>query len=244
MDWFENESFWRTFYPFMFSPERIAAATGEVDAILALVGRDAETVLDLCCGPGRHSLEFAARGQKVTGVDRSAFLLGKARERAVAAQLTVEWIEDDMRHFRRPASFDLALSWFTSFGYFEQDAENRAALGNIHASLAPGGVLAMDVLGKEVLARRLENSRVTEVGAATMVQSHQVFDDWSKIRNRWIWIEDARTRTFEIEHWVYSGVELKDRLLDAGFSTVQLYGDTTGSPYGPEAQRLIAVAKK
>jgi len=46
------------------------------------------------------------------------------------------------------------------------------------------------------------------------------------------------------EHTVYSGRELKDRLLSCGFKQVQLFGDQQGSSYGLDAQRLIAVARK
>jgi hypothetical protein len=42
---------------------------------------------------------------------------------------------------------------------------------------------------------------------------------------------------------VYSGLELKDRLMGAGFSTVALYGGLDGSPYGLDAERLVAVAR-
>jgi 2-polyprenyl-3-methyl-5-hydroxy-6-metoxy-1,4-benzoquinol methylase len=74
MEWFENDDFWRTFYPFMFADERFAATPDEVDRILALTQCSGGNVLDLCCGPGRHSVELARRGFQVTGVDRSPFL--------------------------------------------------------------------------------------------------------------------------------------------------------------------------
>src|ERR1700736_5314196 len=116
MQWFENEDFWRELYPYMFPADRFAAAHEQVDQVLALSGSSGRRVLDLCCGPGRHAVDFAQRGFEVTGVDGSPFLLGKARERAVEAGIAVEWVLEDMRRFRRPAAFDLACSLFTSFG--------------------------------------------------------------------------------------------------------------------------------
>ena len=61
MEWFENEDFWRDFYQYMFSEERFAAARDEVSRIIELTQVDRGRMLDLCCGPGRHSLEFAQR---------------------------------------------------------------------------------------------------------------------------------------------------------------------------------------
>ena len=71
MEWFENDGFWRAFYPFMFSDERFAATPDEVTRILALTQFSGGSVLDLCCGPGRHSVELAyaaSRSQALIGL--------------------------------------------------------------------------------------------------------------------------------------------------------------------------------
>src|SRR6516225_8796268 len=106
MEWFEDETLWRELYPYVFPPERVAAAPVQVSQILCLSAVNGGAVLDLCCGPGRHSLEFARRGFTVTGVDRSPFLLERARERADAEGTKVEWVLGDMREFQRPSAFD------------------------------------------------------------------------------------------------------------------------------------------
>ena len=61
------------------------------------------TVLDLGCGPGRHAVPFAQRGFRVTGVDLSVFHLEKAKERASAAGVAVEFVEGD-RVFGAPGA--------------------------------------------------------------------------------------------------------------------------------------------
>src|SRR6266404_5708320 len=139
MQWFEDEEFWRDFYPFIFSPDRLAAAGEQVGQILALTGFSGHSVMDLCCGPARHSIAFAQRGFEVTGVDRSPFLLDRARDRASEAAVLVEFVMEDMRRFRRPAAFDLACNLFTSFGYFDHEDEDLQVLRNVHESLKPGG---------------------------------------------------------------------------------------------------------
>src|ERR1700727_700124 len=115
MEWFESEDFWREFYSYMFSAERFAAAKDEVSRIMALTQSTGGNLLDLCCGPGRHAVEFAQRGFQVTGVDQSPFLLNQAREHASATGASVELIKEDMRRFVRPEAFDLACNLFTSF---------------------------------------------------------------------------------------------------------------------------------
>jgi len=81
----------------MFPPERLAGARDEVAQVLALTNFTGREVLDLCCGPGRHSLALAERGYAVTGVDRSPFLLEQARQRAAEAGAVIEWVQEDMQ---------------------------------------------------------------------------------------------------------------------------------------------------
>ncbi|HEX4606382.1 MAG TPA: class I SAM-dependent methyltransferase [Candidatus Angelobacter sp.] len=245
MEWFESEDFWRDFYSYMFSAERFAAAKEEVDRIMALTGCSGGSLLDLCCGPGRHSVEFSQRGFQVTGVDRTAYLLDRAREHASAAGAPVEWVMEDMRSFVRPAKFDLACNLFTSFGYFKDEQDDLRVLQNIHQSLTESGVLVIEALGKERLARVWKDAMCTELADGSLLfQRPQLHDDCTRIHAEWTLVKDGRSRSFNFEHTVYSGRELKDRLLNSRFAQVQLYGDLLGSPYNLDAQRLIAVARK
>ena len=245
MEWFEDESFWSELYPYMFPPERFAAAGEQTSQLLALTKCGSGAVLDLSCGPGRHSVALAQRGFTVTGVDRSTFLLNHARERAGEAGVTIEWVQEDMRRFLRPATFDLACSLFTSFGYFENEADDLQVLRNVHASLKDSGVFVLEMMGKEWLARAWQDALCTEHADGSMlIQRPKVMNGWCRIQNEWILLRDGHARTFRFEHAVYSGREIKDRLLASGFSSVQLFGDLQGSPYNRDALRLVAVARK
>ncbi len=245
MEWFEDEEFWRELYPYMFPAERFAAAPEQVAQVLALSGCSRGKVLDLCCGPGRHAVEFAKHGLEVTGVDGSQFLLDRARERARDAGVSAEWVQEDMRRFRQPAKFDLACNIFTSFGYFADETDDLRVLRNIWESLQGGGVFVIDVISKERLARNWKESLVTEYAdGALLFQRPQVREDWNRLENEWILVKDGRSRSFRFEHAIYSGRELKDRLVACGFKDVKLYGDLEGSCYGVDARRLVAVARK
>jgi SAM-dependent methyltransferase len=245
MEWFESEDFWRDFYPYMFPPSRLSAAKEEVSRIVALTQCDSGSLLDLCCGPGRHAVEFAQQGFRVTGVDRSPFLLERAREHASGAPASIEWVMEDMRSFVRPAAFDLACNLFTSFGYFKEEQDNLRVLQNIHQSLKETGVLVIEVVGKERLARTWQNTICNELADGSLiVQRPQLRDDWCRVYSDWILLKGGRARSFSFEHTIYSGRELKDRLLSCGFGQVQLFGDLQGSPYNLEATRLVAVARK
>ncbi len=244
-EWFENEIFWREMYPYMFEENRFAQADEQVRKIMKLTGVRRGAVLDLCCGPGRHSVALTKRGFRVTGVDRTRFLLNKARRHAKSARAQVEFIRSDMREFVRPDTYRLALSLSTSFGYFDDKDEDRHVLRSVFASLKPGGVCVIDVMGKERIAKILQPTTVTRYADGTVrVEIHEIFDDWSRIRNEWILIKGNRVKRFKFHHSIYSGQELKSLLLEAGFAEVKLFGDLDGNPYGPDAPRLVAVARK
>jgi SAM-dependent methyltransferase len=244
-EWFEDESFWRSFYPVMFSDERFQRAEDQIEKVLKLTDFRGHDVLDLCCGPGRHSIHLARRGFRVTGVDRTPFLLDKARSRAEQEGVQIEWVEQDMRDFVRPQTFDLILNMWTSFGYFEDKNEDLRVLRNVHNSLRSDGIFMIDVIGKEYLARVLQPT-TSQRGAdgSLLVERREIFDDWSRIRNEWILIKDGQVTTFKFHNTIYSAQELKDRIHHIGFRQVKVYGDLDGNEYGPQALRLIGVARK
>jgi len=244
-EWFEDEAFWRELYPYMFDERRFVQADEQVRRIMKLTGIRRGAVLDLCCGPARHAVALARRGFQVTAVDRTRFLLNKARRRAQSARVQIEFVRADMRDFVRPGAYRLALNLWTSFGYFDNKDDDLRALGNIFKSLKPGGVCVLDVFGKERLAKIMNPGTVTRHDdGSLLVQLHEIFDDWTRIRNEWILIKGNRARRFPFHHTLYSGQELIDRLRQTGFASVKLYGDFDGQPYGPDAPRLVAVARK
>ena len=244
-EWFDNETFWMEMYPYLFTEQRFAAAEEQIDKIFELVGFQGKTVLDLCCGPGRHSISLAKRGIQVTGVDRTAFFLEKAKEKAQAEKVSVEWVLEDMRNFIRQNAYDLVLNMFTSFGYFDDKQEDLKVLQHIHQSLKSGGACVLEMMGKEILARIFQPTGSDELpDGSILVQRREIFDDWSRIRNEWILLKEGKATSFKFHHTLYSGQELKDRFIQAGFSKVKLFGNLEGMEYGPGASRLIAVGWK
>ena len=244
-EWFDDESFWREVYPFVFPEQRFAAADEQMEKALALTKPAGKSVLDLCCGPGRCSIALRKRGFAVTGVDRTKYLLDKARTNARAARTNIEWIQKDMRDFVREDSFDLVLSMFTSFGYFDDKQEDLLVLRNMLAMLRPGGACLIEVLGKEYLAKIFQPTISTLLPDGTIVvQRHEIFDDWTRVRNEWLVIRKNRAKRFKFHHTVYSGQELRTLMEHAGFVGVKLYGNLDGDAYGPSAERLVTMGRK
>jgi len=223
----------------------LGRAPEQVEGVVALLGIEpGASVLDLCCGPGRHSLELARRGFKVTGVDRTASYLKQARTRAHEEGLDIEFVQEDMRAFCRPDAFDGAMNVYTSFGYFEDPDEDRKVLANLYRSLKPGGAVLLDTIGKEVLARIYQARDWQERDGILFLQERNVRPGWGWMEIRWIMVRGTERKEFTFGHRLFSATELMALFTEAGFASVDVYGSFEGDPYDQTARRLIVVARK
>lgn len=244
--WHEQDDWWEATAQVMFRQRAWDAAPQQVEQVLALAGIEPPAhVLDMPSGVGRHSIEFARLGCTVTAVDRTASYLKRAQARAEELGLKVEFVQADMREFDRPDAFDLAVNLSTSFGYFEDQADDRRVLRNFLESLRPGGALVMDLMGKEVLARIFRPHDWLELEDGTLLlEKRQVRGDWSWMDNEWILVRDGERRVYPLSHRLYSAAELKALLAGAGFTSARAYGDLAGADYDHDARRLVIVARK
>ncbi|MHC4416752.1 MAG: class I SAM-dependent methyltransferase [Planctomycetota bacterium] len=244
--WHEDDALWEQLAPALFPKRHWERAETEVQQIVDLLDLSAgASVLDLACGPGRHALELARRGFRVTAVDRTKAYLKQARRRADDEGLAIELIESDMRTFRRPETFDLVINMYTSFGYFDEPSDDRLVAGNAFASLKAGGRLVMELFGKELTAADFRSRDWDELDdGALFLQERTVEDHWRSLRNRWILIRGHERREFHFSLRPYSAGELMDLLGRAGFGETVAYGSLAGDPYDNTAKRLVIVATK
>ena len=161
--WYSQDAFWELFEPILFNQQRLSSTPEEVDKIVKLLQiEDQAKLLDLCCGRGRHSLEFSRRAFDVIGVDRTAAYLEKARLEAEKFSLNATFIHDDMREYCVPDHFDVIINMFGSFGYFEDPDDDRKVVTNMHTSLRAGGQFLIETAGKEIVARNFKEMEWNE----------------------------------------------------------------------------------
>lgn len=245
MDWFDNAAFWELFYNWMFSPETFEEAKEQVNDIVKLTRITSGNVLDLCCGPGRHSIPLKKKGFEVTAVDLHQFLLDKAKAYSVNENLEIDFTQGDMRKFVRADFYDLVINMYSSFGYFQNPNEDFYVLDNVYHSLRKGGKFIVDVRGKEIHAMQNLEIRFHELpNGDIIIDRSKVRDGWTSIDMNWIYIKGKKTYSFELNYNLYSGAELRTLMNKVGFNNVRLYGNLKGIPYNQNAKRLIAVGEK
>ena len=134
--------------------------------------------------------------------------LDRARDQAASEGFEIEFVQEDMRDFCRPDAFDGAINLYTSFGYFEDPAEDRRVLVNIHRSLRDKGKLVLEMMGKEVLASIFRERDWREENGVILLEDRWISDDWSTANNRWTIIDGNTRQEFTISHRLYSATEL------------------------------------
>ncbi|UPM42204.1 class I SAM-dependent methyltransferase [Halocatena salina] len=245
--WHEDEAFWDTFEGYVFAPEVIEKAPAQIDHLLSLLDLPDDGVVgDVPCGVGRHAVELADRGFRVTGVDATASYLSRASERARERGVSerTEFIHEDMRDVSRPNEFDAIINLYTSFGYFEDRADDERTARNFYDSLRPGGTLFMSLTSKETLAGKFEQRTWDERDGTYFLEEHEITDNWSWMENRWIVVTDEAVQEFTVSHRLYSAYELTTLLQRVGFEDVSVYGNLDGDPYDENAAHLVIVATK
>jgi D-alanine-D-alanine ligase len=131
----------------------------EVDTFCEILKlQPGQRVLDVCCGQGPDSLELVRRGfSNVEGLDRSHYLIQKARAQAKKEGLNVRFKEGDARKLPYgPDSFDVVMILGNSFGYFETIEDDMRVLKEVLRVLKPWGKLLIDVADGEYLRRKFQ----------------------------------------------------------------------------------------
>ncbi|MBL0341920.1 MAG: class I SAM-dependent methyltransferase [Bacteroidetes bacterium] len=160
MPWFESW-FDSPYYHILYQNRNELEAETFLDHLLSYLNpKSNASMLDLGCGRGRHALYMNERGYNVTGIDLSEQSIQYCVQYENA---TLSFFVHDMRTLFRVNDFDFVFNLFTSFGYFEKEAENIAAVRNACFALKKGGTLVIDYLNTDYVTKHLVKSENVEV---------------------------------------------------------------------------------
>lgn len=203
----------------------------------AVAWRPGWRVLDIACGAGRHAAALQALGARPIGFDLSASLLRVARG-LVDAPL----VRADLRELPvRDGSADLTVNLFTSFGYFETDAEHASAMAGMLATVAPGGWFVIDFLNAATVRERLVPQETQDLAGHPVTVTRRLSED-----DRFVFktIATPEGRRFVERVRLFSPPELEAMIRPAGFDITARCGDYGGGPIGPGSPRTILVARR
>jgi len=204
---------------------------------------DKGTILDAACGAGRHSINLALKGFRVTGFDLSKTLLKIARREAENRKLKIDFFCADLRNVRINKKFDLIINLFTSFGYFRTDEENFRFINTAYTLLKNDCYYILDFLNSEYVKENLVPESVNVTGGKRITERRKIVS--GRVEKEII-IEDENSAGNYIESvQLYSGEKIIDEFGKIGFNFVKAYGDYNGSKFLlKDSQRLILFFKK
>jgi SAM-dependent methyltransferase len=243
--WWEdlfNDDFIRTMAKI--TDAQIATEVNFIEESLGLAKN--AVVLDLACGTGRHAIEMARRGYQIVGFDLSLAMLARAADEAQERDQKLNFVQGDMREMTFGETFDGVYAWNTSFGFFEEE-KNNVVITNVHRSLKAGGLLLLDVINRDYLARQAPSLAWFEGDGCVCMDEMHV--DWitSRMRiKRTMMLDDGRTKETDYSIRVYSLHELGKILHDQGFRVAEVSGrvSTPGVFFGADSPRILVVAEK
>ncbi|MBL19011.1 MAG: SAM-dependent methyltransferase [Flavobacteriaceae bacterium] len=201
-----------------------------------------QSILDVACGKGRHSLYLASQGFQVTGIDLSPNSISFAQKEAESKSLEVEFYVHDMR---TPAHEQAAvvLNLFTSIGYFEDKNDNLKAIQAFYDSTAVGGYVVIDFLNVPSVKQGLVADEVVTKCGIQFTLKRTFEAGW--IQKDISFNDNGVSYTFQERVAALERADFKLMLDAAGFSVQDVFGDYTLTPFVAEtAERLILVARK
>jgi SAM-dependent methyltransferase len=229
---------WQTVIP----PEATRAEVEFFERALRLApgGR----VLDVPCGHGRHALELARRGFRVTGVDGSKDLLGAGERRAAREGIAIELHLRDMRDLPWEEEFDAAYCAGNSFGYFEPPGD-RVFLEAVARALRPKGRFLLDSgwIAECLFPSFRERLDLESAGIHFEVENR--YEPRSGcVESRFTAAREGRHESRPGRHRVYTCAGLIALLSEVGFEAFEAFGSTAGDPFVLGSHRLLLVAER
>jgi ubiquinone/menaquinone biosynthesis C-methylase UbiE len=209
-------------------------------------------LLDVPCGIGRHSVELAAMGYSVVGVDFSEPFLRRARSRAdekgVAKQCT--FINRDMRELAsvlKEDKFDAALNLFTSIGYYDEKTDVKV-FKQMRQLTRRDGCLIVETFNRDWMVRNFRPVDVIDKGEEIIYKETRRFNlETSRMESEHTYYtrqgdDLVHLKTVNSDHRVYSMHEIRNMLKKAGWAPNAFYGAFDQRPASWDTNRIIAVA--
>ena len=199
-------------------------------------------ILDIGCGRGRHARIFAHRGYDATGIDLSGEAIAEAQARAEEEDLDLTFERCDMRDPYCTACMDGVVNLFTTFGYFESDAENQRALAAMTQALRSGGWFLQDFLNAPQVADTLVPATTRTVEGVTIEETRWIDDD--RINKEITLSQNGTSTTYTESVRLYTLDDLRTLYDNVGLDLVTTFGDYNGAPHTPNSPRLLLHARK
>lgn len=223
-------------------------AEDDARAIITLINPDRDApLLDLGCGSGRHLAALHRLGFRfLVGLDLSAELLGEAARNLPRGDGgRVMLVRGDMREIPHHQCFATVLSFFTTFGYFEEDNDNARIVHAVHRVLRRGGVFVLDYINRNRLITDFVPEDEQDLPGMHVRNVRSLTEGGRRVEKR-ITVERVGMEPVTLFESVrlFTREEITDMFAIAGLGNIRCFGSLAGDPHRPDSERLVVVGER
>jgi ubiquinone/menaquinone biosynthesis C-methylase UbiE len=241
MEW-TQQFFDKTWLDYGFELVSAEDTQREVDFIeKALNLRKGETVLDLCCGIGRHSIALARKDYTMTGMDFNPDYIKRAQSLSLTLRVRPTFIQGDMRKIPFANKFDAAICIWSSFGFYSDDTD-LGILKGLAKALKPGARFLLDIINRDFVLRHFRPRDWTKAGRGYVMEKRVYYSDTSRMATTWYFAGEGRITRKQSDMRLYGLHEIEAVLANAGFRVTERFGDLNRARPGFDAPRLLLVS--
>ena len=239
-EWF-NLWFNSPYYYILYKNRNDIEAKRFIDKITTFFSiRSEDKILDIACGKGRYAIYLNNKGYNVEGIDLSKDSIDYAKK---FQNERLHFECHDMRKIYKSSAFDFILNMFTSFGYFESEAENMTVIHVMAEALKEKGKLILDFFNTQRTVQYLEPK-------SNFIHKDIKFYIERKIKGQHIVKDiyiDHKGENFHFQEKVMV-LEKKKFLFyftQNNLNLIDIFGNYNLNPYRPEvSERMIFIAEK
>lgn len=198
-----------------------------------------DKALDLACGKGRHAVTLNECGLDVVGLDLSSSSISAAKS---LEKKGLQFDVHDMRNCYQKNAFNYVFNLFTSFGYFDNTADNLNVINAVYDMLKINGVFVIDFMNANKVINGLVKEEVKSLSGIDFNIAREF--DGKHISKHISFSDDAKSFSFTEKVQALYLHDFKE-LLSGKFELMHVFGDYNLNEYIPDSSpRLILIASK
>jgi SAM-dependent methyltransferase len=239
-EWFESW-FDSPYYHILYKDRDEKEAQQFLDTLVSFLHpKPGAKILDVACGKGRHSIHLNKKGFAVCGFDLSKESIDHNKK---FESDSLSFFVHDMRQPFRENEFDIVFNLFSSFGYFDEHADNERVIQANAAALVKGGSLVIDYMNSKKVRRDLVREDVKECKGIKFLQKRKI--DSGKIIKNISFSCGEKDYSFEERLQLYTLPDFEKMLAKHGLVITGLFGGYSLDKFiESDSDRLIIVAER
>lgn len=210
-------------------------------------------ILELCCGTGRLTIPLAQDGYNITGVDISTSMLKHAKEKANELNVSIKFIESDIRSLDLTEMYDVIFIPFNSIHHLYTNQDFFDVLLNVRKYLKEDGYFIFDCFNPDICfivnAEKEENTVAeysTKDGRSVVIKETMAYENTTQInRIKWNYFLNGKyDSTQNVDVRLFFPKELDAYLDFHGFEVIHKFGGFEEEIFEDRSGKQIFVCKK